>query len=176
VGVGADNKADPPIDERAQGLLFAGRLGMEIDDDGIGRVPQGAGNQLLLDSPERAVHLRHVDPAQRVHDKYLCPIARFIKPRAPARRSRRKIDRPDQPVLALDIDERFLLVEGVVAERHRIGPRIEKLHVDLLGDAEPAGRILAVDDDEIELPAHSQPGQRLKNCAPARAADDIAEK
>ncbi len=57
----------------------------------------------------------------------------------------------DQPRLPLDEDERFALVEGVVAKRHRVDARRQELFEDRLGEAEPAGGVLAVDDDEVEL-------------------------
>ena len=86
------------------------------------------------------------------------------------------VDRPQQPRLALDEHQRLLLVEGVVAERHHVGAGIEQLLEDGLGDAEAAGRVLAVDDDEIELVALAQAGQRIDDRLAAGAADDIAEK
>ena len=78
--------------------------------------------------------------------------------------------------MALDEDERLLLVEGMVAERDGVGAGLEQLLQDGLGDAEAAGRVLAVDDDEVERVAPAQAGQRLDNRLAAGAADDIAEK
>ena len=36
MGVRADHEARPAVAEKAHRLLFAGRLAMEIDDDGVG--------------------------------------------------------------------------------------------------------------------------------------------
>ncbi len=74
------------------------------------------------------------------------------------------------------IDERVLLIEGVVAERYRVGASVDQVVEDRLGDAEPAGRVLAVDHHEIEIIARPQTGQRLDHRRPARAADDITQK
>ncbi len=60
------------------------------------------------------------------------------------------VDRPYELRIALDEDERLLLVEGVIAERHRVGAGFDQLLEDRLGDAEAAGGVLAVDDDEVE--------------------------
>ena len=46
--------------------------------------------------------------------------------RAPPRRAVRVIDGADKARLAVDEDKRLFLVEGVVAERHRIGPRLQE--------------------------------------------------
>ena len=66
------------------------------------------------------------------------------------------IGRPDQARLALDEDERLALVEGVIAERHRVDADGQELLEDRFGEAEAAGGVLAVDDDEIEPPARAQ--------------------
>ncbi len=78
--------------------------------------------------------------------------------------------------IALDEDERLLLVEGVIAERDGIGAGLDQLLHDRLGDAEAAGRVLAVDDDEIERIAAAQAGQRVDHSLAAGAADDISKK
>ena len=56
-------------------------------------------------------------------------------------------------MLAFDEDERFALVEGVIAERHRVHADGQKLLEDRFGETEAAGRVLSIDDHEIEAPA-----------------------
>ena len=106
--------------------------------------------------------------------------------RAPLRASTIAAPRPGVPGrivggahqarLALDEHQRLALVEGVVAERDHIGARRQQLVADRLGDAEAAGRVLAVDDDEIELPGVAQAGQAVRDRVAAGAADDVAEE
>ena len=86
---------------------------------------------------------------------------------AAAGRAGRIVDRADQPRRALDEDQRLLLVPGVIAERDRVGAGVEQLLVDRLGDAEAAGGVLAVDDDEIELPV-ARPGRGSRSSTIAR--------
>ena len=81
-----------------------------------------------------------------------------------------------QARLALDEDKRLALVEGVVAEGHDVGAGEQDLVADRLRDAEAAGRVLAVDDDEIEPPALAQGRQALDDRVAARPADDVAEE
>ncbi len=64
----------------------------------------------------------------------------------------------------------------MIAERHRVGAGIEKFVEDRLGDAEAAGRVLAIDHDEIELPVAHQARQLLADDGAPGAADDVADK
>ena len=64
----------------------------------------------------------------------------------------------------------------MIAERDRVGAGVEKFVVDRLGDAETAGGVLAVDDDEIELPVADQARQAFRDRGAAGAADDIADE
>ena len=64
----------------------------------------------------------------------------------------------------------------MVAERDRVGAGGEELLADRLGDAEPAGGVLAVDDDEIEPPARAQARQAVDQRRAAGAADDVADE
>ena len=49
----------------------------------------------------------------------------------------------------------------MIAQRDGIGAAVDEFLVDRLGDAEAAGRILAIDDDEIERPVADHAGQML---------------
>ncbi len=84
------------------------------------------------------------------------PFLRFEQPGAAAGRAGREIDRADEPLLASDEHQRVLLVEGVIAERDRIGTGVQISSTWMaFGDAEAAGRVLGVDDQEVELVALS---------------------
>ena len=92
---------------------------------------------------------------------------------APAWRSPRIVERPDQTRLAANEDERLALVERMIAKRHAIGARREKIRADRLGDPKAAGGIFAVDDYAIERPGLPQlwadgrrapPGQPGRQC------------
>ena len=78
--------------------------------------------------------------------------------------------------LALDEDERFALVEGVIAERHRIDADGAEFLEDRFGEAEAARRVLTVDDDEIEPPAGAKEGNLLQDGGAARSPDDVADE
>ena len=106
----------------------------------------------------------------------LAPFALSITDAPRPGRAGRVIGRPDEPGLALDEDERLALVEGVVAKRHRIDADGAEIVEDGFGEAEAAGGVLAVDDDEIEPPAGAQNRNLLEDGGAARPADDVANE
>ena len=88
----------------------------------------------------------------------------------------RIVDRPDEFRRALDENQRFLLVPGMIAERDGVGAGVEQFGVDRLGDAKAAGRVLAIDHDQIELPVANEPGQPLVDHGSPAAADNVADE
>ena len=64
----------------------------------------------------------------------------------------------------------------MVAERDRVGTGVDEVVVDRLGDAETAGGVLAIDDDEIERPVADQAREVLENRGAAGLADDVADE
>ena len=157
-------------------LLLAGRLGVEVDDDGVGARLQRAGGELAVDGAEGAVELGHEDAAHGVDDEHVGAVPGLEEAGALPRRAGREIDRPQETGLALDEDEGLLLIEGVVAERHHVGAGVEEVAEDGFGDAEAPGRVLAIDDDEVELIALDEARDGLDHRIAARAADHIAEE
>jgi hypothetical protein len=64
----------------------------------------------------------------------------------------------------------------VIAKRDGVSAGIDQLEVDALGDAEAAGRVLTVDDEEVEIVALAQAGDGLDGGLAARTPYDVAEK
>ena len=64
----------------------------------------------------------------------------------------------------------------MIAGRHAIGAGVDQALKDLLGDAEAAGGVLAVDDDEVEAMPGDQAGQQVADDGTPRAAHDVAEE
>src|SRR5262249_49825854 len=71
---------------------------------------------------------------------------------------------------------RLLLVPDMVAGGDHVGAGGVELGAQLLGDAEAAGGVLAIDHDEIERQLAAQPRQLLEQRLAPRPSDDIAEK
>jgi hypothetical protein len=95
---------------------------------------------------------------------------------AAARRAGRKIAGAQHPVLIPDEGEDFALVEPVIAGGDAIDTEGEHLIRDIAGDAETAGQILAIDDDEIELQVFAQGRQFRRQDFTPRFSDHIADE
>ena len=132
---------------------------MKIDHDRIHRHAQRAGVELAGDNRERIVERRHEDAADGVDDQRALAVLGIDQRRATAWRAPRKIRRANQPRRALDEHQRLALVPGMIAERDGVGAGVDEFLVDRLGDAEAAGGVLAIDDDEIERPVADHAGQ-----------------
>ena len=112
----------------------------------------------------------------RLTTNALAPVARLHQCGAAPRRAGRIVEWADQARLAVDEAERLALVEGMIAQRHRIGAGVEKLLKDRLVDAKSTGRVLAVDHHEIEPPHFPQRGEPLADDGAARAPDHVAHE
>ena len=176
MGVGADHQAGAAVAVEAHRLLLARRLAVHVDDDGVGHALERAGGKLALDRRERVVERVHEDAAHGVDHQHARAVARLDQRRAAAGRAGREVDRAQQPRRALDEDQRLLLVPGMVAAGDHVGAGIDELLVDRLGDAEAAGRVLAVDGDEIELPFGDELRQPLEQDRAPAAAHDVADE
>ena len=112
------------------------------------------------------------------------PIAFMTSTRAPrhedagaaARRAGGIVERPKEAILPRGKDQRLALVEDVIAGGHHISAGVDHPAKNLLGDAEAAGGVLAVDGDEIDAVVGDQRGQPLGDRVTAGASDDVAEE
>ena len=174
--MGADHDAGAAVAEMPHGLLLARRLGVHVDEDGVGALPQRTCRKLAVDRCERIVERVHEDAAHRIDDQHPRAVLGFAQSRAAAGRAGRIIHRSDEARRPLDEDQRLLLVPGMIAERDGVGAGFDQFVIDRLGDAEAAGGVLAVDHDEIELPVANEAGQALGDDGPPTATDDIADE
>ena len=173
----ADDNAGAAVAEIAHRLLLAGGLARACRRGWRRRRERNAqARQFAVDRGERIVQRIHEDAAHGVDDQHAPAVLGLDQRGAAARRAGRIVDRPDQPRRAFDEDQRFLLIPGMIAERDRVGAGLDEFVVDRLGDAEAAGRVLAIDDDAIELPVADQAGQALGDDRAAAAADNVADK
>ena len=170
------NEAGAPVGEITHRLLFAGRFAVKIDDDRVRTGFERTGCQFAFDRGERVVERVHENPAHGVDHQSPFAVFCIDQRRAAPGRAFRKIERPDEARCALDEDKRLALIPCVISECDRICSGVDQLIVDDLGDAEAAGSILAIDDDEIELPLGNECGQSFDHDGPPGAADNVADK
>ena len=177
MGVRADNEAGAAVDEMGEAHLLRGRLGMEVEHHGIGLLAERTGLQRALPGLKRIVELGlHEDAAHDVRHEHAGAVSRHEDAGAAAGRSVWKIGGPQEALLARRESERLALVPDVIAGGHDVRPGIQRFAKDLLGDAEAAGRVLTVDDDEVEPEVGDQAGQAFPDRAAAGPADHVAKK
>ncbi len=174
MGVGADDKGRQTIQRAAEGDLFGGRLGVEIDHDA-----GGLGLEFFdfgFDEQERIIDLRsHEGAAQHVDDAQFLAIA-ADHDRSEARCAGRKIERAKQTRFRGEIGDDFALVPGVIAQGDDVRPGAHEVDREARGNAVAARRVLAVDDEEVGFITLAQQGNGgAKGVAP-RLTDDIAKK
>ena len=176
MGVGADDEADAAVDEMAERLFLARRLGMEIDDRCVAAGAKRAGGEFPLDALEWVVERVHEHAAHQVDDQHLRSARGLEQVGAAPGRAGGVVGRADQARLALDEHKSLALVERVVAERDRVGAGAEELLADRLGDAKAAGGVLAINDDEIEPPVGAQFRQAVDQRRAPGAPDNVADE
>ncbi len=178
VGVAADHQRGAAVAEVAHGLLLRGRLGVHVHDHRVRALAQGAGGELALGRCEGAVEGVHEQPPHDQHHEHAPAVGRLVQIGAPPRRARAEgvVRGPEEPRLALDVGQGLALVPGVVAERDAVDARAVDLLGGRLGDAEAAGRVLAVGHDEVEREPLAQLGQPSREPFAARAAHHVAEE
>ena len=84
------------------------------------------------------------------------------------------VRRPQDPRLSVEVGVDLAVTVGVIAECDHVDPGREQLVGDLRRDPEPAGNVLAVDDDERRVVALAQHRQQRQQRATAGRTDEIA--
>ena len=172
----ADDERGAAVDKVRHGHFFAGGLGVHVDHGRVAGDTERTGAKLPFDRREGVVERVHEHAALHIDHENLLASRRRVNIRSASRRARRVVHGPQQTGLPLDENQRLALVEGVIAERHAIRAGLQKFVADGLGDAKAAGGVLAIDDDEIQLPELAQPRQPRQQGGTAGAADHIADE
>ena len=176
MGVRADHEAGASVKKMPHRLLFRSRLAVEIHHDGIRKFAHGTGIDLPLHRHEGTIKRIHIDPPHRIHDQNARAIARGIEIGTAPGHPGGIVDRTQKGRLAITKDKRIALVPGMVAGGDDIGPRIQQVFDNLLGDAEPGSGILSVDDHEIEAITLDEARQFVEHDVTARAPHDVADE
>ncbi len=104
------------------------------------------------------------------------PRARFEQARTLARRSRRKIDRTQNPILVVDKAENLFLIGPVIASRDHIDADLEQFIGDDTRQPEASSGVLAIGDHEIERELFSDAGQLRRDHVAAGPPDNVSNK
>ena len=172
VGMGADDRGDPPIEVPGESLLFRRRFAVQVDEDDLGGVLQlmeGA-----VDGLKRAVDEGHEDAPLKVDDGDGDSRGRRHHVGAHPGASIGIVDGPEQARLAVQVLEDVAFVPDVVTGREDVDAETEELPGNVRRDAEPGGRVLDVDDDEVVVvPRPQELESRLDDVA-SGLADHVA--
>ena len=103
-------------------------------------------------------------------------VAGLVKVGASARCAGRQIARAQDSVFIADKRENFLLVRPMIAGGDAIHTGGEELVGDGAGQPEPAGRVLAIGDHEIQSQALSQHRHLRVHHLAAGPPDDVADE
>ena len=123
---------------------------------------------------ERVVQQFHEQPRHDVNDPNTAAPADVVLADAAPRRPRGVVHRPQHPTVGFHVGNDLGPVPGVVAAGDHVRPRFEQLLADLRGKPEAVGRILAVDDDEIERERLAELRQLVLDDVAAASSDNVS--
>jgi len=145
VGVRPEHSGDAPVEVPAERDLLARRLGVHVDEDLIGLAAQI--REHAVDLGKRRAPRAHVEVPRQVHDRQSNPVA-LEHDAAATGLPAEEVRRTDHSLVPVEVGIDLAAAVGVVAERDRVDARFEQLVGNLRRDAEAAGDVLGVDDDE----------------------------
>src|SRR6266568_1912287 len=172
VRVGAHHGARPAVQVPTHGGLLRGGLGVHVAEHDL---YVWVGGKDLIGGAERVVQWVEEDPADEVHDQDLVP--RGVDDAPALARRRRRIVRGTQHVMqARQLAQELLLGEDVVAGGDHVRAGALELGRDLRGQAEAAGRVLAVEHRQVRAQPFLEARQDRLHPVAAGMADDIRDE
>ena len=179
VGVGADDGGDAPVQVPADGDLFRGGFGVEVEEYDLGCDLA----EKLVGFAEGVVAGGHEDAALEVEDGVLLAIGQGALVDAKAGSAVGVVCRADDAAAA-DVGvfgdghilEDLFFVPDVVARGDDVGPEVEEFFGEGGGDAEAASGVLAIDDEEVDGIGFNDVGEVFADDVTASGAEDIADK
>ena len=179
VGVGAEDGGDAAVEVPAEGDLFAGGLGMDVEED------DGGGDlaEKLVGLAEGVVAGGHEDAALEVDNGVLLAGGEFALVEAEARSSGGVVGGAEDAAAAEvriggngHVLEDLALVPDVVAGGDDVRSHVEDFFGERGGDAEAAGGVFAVDDEEVDGVGFDDVGEMLAYDVAAGGAEDVADE
>ena len=179
VGVGAEDGGDAAVEIPAEGDLFAGGLGVDVEeDDGSGDL-----GEELVGLAEGVVAGGHEYAALKVHDGVLLAGGKLALVDAEAGSSGGVVGGAQDAAAAVvgvggdgHVLEDLALVPDVVAGGDDMGSHVEDLFGEGRGDAEAACGVFAVDDEEVDGVGFDDVGKVLAYDVAAGGAENVADE
>jgi hypothetical protein len=174
VRVRAHHRRDAAVQVPAHRHLFAGQLGMKIDESDFDLLRQLFEN--LVRFAKRAIGLRHVGAALQVDNRAIDAVAGLHGHDAAAGQIVDVVGGTKQSRLAFEIVVNFALVPDMIATGQDVQAVAEQFVGKLRGDAESARRIFAVGDAQVDFFGSDDVFQVPGDKASPRRGEDVANK
>lgn len=150
---------------------------MHIQNSCLHRAAQTVGFQHGFYGGKRVVERAfHEHLPQDLRHQHLAALRCVKHPRAAPRCHFGKVKRPDDARFLFDELQHVFLIEGVVAQRQAICPRLQQHPRMFSGKTGALRRVLAIDHNKIKAPSLTQGWQTFGNCRPPCPPHDIAKK
>jgi hypothetical protein len=181
--VGAEDGGDAAVEVPAQGGLFAGGFGVEVDEDDLGvGVALDLGEE-VVGLAEGVIGGGHEDAALHVDDGVLGAVAQRAFVEAEAGGAVREVGGADDAAAAHvgvggdgHVFDNLFFVPDVVAGGDDMRTEVEEFFGDGGGDAEAAGGVFAVDDEEVDGVGFEDVGEVLAYDVAAGRSEDVADE
>ncbi len=183
VGVGAEDGGDAAVEVPAEGDFFAGGFAVDVEEDDLGAGRFGDLGEEVVGLAEGVVAGGHEDAALEVDDGVRLAVAEDALVEAEAGGSVGVVGGAEDAAAAGvgvfgdgHVLEDLFFVPDVVTGGDYVGSEIEELFGDGGGDAEAAGGVFAVDDEEIDGVGVEDVRQVFADDMAAGGAEDVADK
>ena len=172
--MGSDDRGHTPVEIPTHGDLLAGRLGVEVDQDDVRLSRETL--EHAVDDGERVVDGLEEYAALEVDDADARVVPRVHDTHAPARRPFGEVRGAKKRRTFLDVGHDLALVPGVVPAGQDVRPGAEQLLGGCRSDAHAAGRILAIDDDDVGRTLGGQLPQAVPHDLAPGSSDDVTDE
>jgi len=179
VGVCTEQGSDAAVEIPAEGYFFARGFAVEVKKDDLG----GDFAEEFVGLTEGVIAGRHEDAALEVHHGVGLTSGQRALVNAEARRAYGVVGGTKDAATADvrvgrdgHVFEDLFFVPDVVAGGDDVGAEIEEFFCDGRGDAEAAGGVFAVDDEEIDGVGLDDMGQVFADDVAAGGAKDVADE
>jgi hypothetical protein len=183
VGVGADDGGDAAVEIPAEGYFFAGGFAVEVEEDDFGSGFAGDVAEEFVGLAEGVVAAGHEDATLEVHDGVALAGGKLALVEAKAGSADGVVGGAEDAAAAGvgvgwdgHVFEDLFFVPDVVAGGDDVGAQVEELVGDGGGEAEAAGGVFAVDDEEIDGVGFEDVREVFADDVAAGGAEDIADE
>ena len=172
-----------PSRYQPRATFFAGGFAVEVEEDDFGGGVFGDLGEEIVGFAEGVVAGVHEDAALKVHDGVGLAGGKFALVDAEAGSADGVVSGAEDAAAAVvagggdgHVLEDFLFVPNVVAGGDDMGTEVEEFFGDGGRDAEAAGGVFAVDDEEVDFVGFDEVGKVFANDVAAGGAEDVADE